>query len=131
MLNLEPACIKYSDGYATFVHEFLHAFGLHHEQDRPDRDSYITVDFSNIKKKHWWLYGKCKKCNTYDVPYDGKSLMHYKVVLPGYGIAIDDSKPVAYSKVNVLIIRLFSKFMHTNQIIPKDAWSNRKRNGSS
>ena len=32
----------------TAIHEFLHAVGFHHEQNRPDRDSFIRVNYQNI-----------------------------------------------------------------------------------
>ena len=60
------------EGYCTsryvVVHEFLHGFGLWHEQQRPDRDDYIWLDENNMDSDH---------CETYNVPYDHKSIMHY------------------------------------------------------
>ena len=39
-------------------HEFMHALGFVHEQSRPDRDDYVTVDFTNILSGN--LYNKEK-----------------------------------------------------------------------
>ncbi len=60
------------------MHEFIHAIGFYHEQNRHDRDEYIRVDWSNIKKGAKNNYKKEENSLTFDVPYDYNSLMHYK-----------------------------------------------------
>ena len=33
----------------VIVHELLHILGVSHEQTRPDRDNYLTVNWKNMK----------------------------------------------------------------------------------
>ena len=38
------------------MHELFHALGRFHEQNRPDRDNYVTVDKSNVARSRPSLY---------------------------------------------------------------------------
>ena len=52
--------------YTVVVHEMLHILGFGHEHQRPDRDDFITVLWSNIKNKYAFAYFKTE-WNTTDV----------------------------------------------------------------
>merc|ERR1719268_185349 len=61
------------------VHEILHALGVGHTQKRPDRDTYITVNWNNITPQGKGQYEKCtgNTCQTHNTAYDCSSIMHY------------------------------------------------------
>ena len=61
----------------TAVHEFLHAIGMFHEHSRPDRDSYVSVDYSRINSANWDQFDKNIGYDTYSTTYDYYSIMHY------------------------------------------------------
>jgi hypothetical protein len=78
------SCVGYSGGVCTvniseweskgiIMHEFGHSLGLWHEQQRPDRNSYVQVISANI----------CSGAGNFTVtgtpfgPYDFESVMHY------------------------------------------------------
>ncbi|CAJ1399196.1 unnamed protein product [Effrenium voratum] len=72
-LNLQtPGC----NDCGTATHEILHALGMAHEQSRPDRDTYISVLWNNIKPGMEDQFTKNSKADI-SRPYDIMSIMHY------------------------------------------------------
>ena len=61
------------------MHEIGHALGVIHTQMRPDRDDYIKVKTSNIKKDTENNFRKILKSIgiTHGNPYDFSSIFHY------------------------------------------------------
>ena len=59
------------------MHEFIHAWGFHHEHNRPDRDKYVKVYLENIIDEDRGNFKKQEQSCTFGVPYDGNSIMHY------------------------------------------------------
>ena len=58
-------------------HEFLHALGFEHEQSRPDRDSFVTINYQNIKEGSAFNFDKQTSSNHLGSGYDFGSVMHY------------------------------------------------------
>ncbi|CAF1261205.1 unnamed protein product [Rotaria sordida] len=61
-------------------HELMHVLGFYHEQSRPDRDTYVTINRANIQSGHEHNFNKYKWDNTVfnqNTAYDFNSIMHY------------------------------------------------------
>jgi len=59
------------------AHELGHTIGLHHEQCRPDRDSYLNIFLNNVPSKNRFNFNKVRGTDNFGMPYDYCSLMHY------------------------------------------------------
>ncbi len=70
-LILAPNC-----GKASIIHEITHALGMYHEQSRPDRDQYITVNWDNVCSNAGSAFGIQGGAEMIG-PYDYGSIMHY------------------------------------------------------
>ena len=49
VLSLADDCWRSIKEPGTVQHEFLHALGFIHEQSRPDRDKFVTINTKNIQ----------------------------------------------------------------------------------
>ena len=73
-LNLGNGCTS----HATIAHEFIHAFGFLHEQNRPDSREYVNFHKENLSNPS--LAGNFVPSNSATLTftkYDGLSIMHY------------------------------------------------------
>ena len=59
------------------IHEVFHALGSLHEQSRPDRDEYITVNYDKIISYKVHNFEIDSNSLTYGTKYDYGSVMHY------------------------------------------------------
>ncbi|XP_072377447.1 hatching enzyme 1.2-like [Diabrotica undecimpunctata] len=76
-VNLEsPQC---TTKIGTSLHELMHAVGFLHEQNRHERDDFVTINWNNIKKGREKNFNKAEQNSAEDfgVPYDFISVMHY------------------------------------------------------
>ena len=106
-MSLAPSCVS---NHATVLHEFLHAFGVFHTHQRPDRDDFIKVHWDNIypNKQKWYqkIQNSLIDETISGIPYDELSLMHYWGI--GSSFTIDQTKPSFTSKVGIFLNSGFS-----------------------
>lgn len=89
-INLDSKCYHKS----VVMHEFIHAIGFYHEHQRIDRDDHIDIQWDNIKDKLQFAFKQQINTDTFGVPYDHLSIMHYT----WRAFAKDRSKPTIESK---------------------------------
>ena len=97
-INLQtPGCTS----TGTIVHEMMHAIGFHHEQVRPDRDQYITINRTALLPQYQTdsffntNFGTYSQGLVYGFTYDYGSVMHYSK----WGGAASWTYPVMNNKV--------------------------------
>ena len=73
----------------TVAHELGHAMGFIHEHQRPDRDSYITIDTSNVRPLSIGNFNRITSLIDRQTTYDFGSVMHYSA----NAFAVDTSRP--------------------------------------
>jgi len=61
------------------IHEMGHTVGFYHEQARPDRDDFLTIQWENITEDHKHNFDKLNNTiiDSLGFPYDYLSIMHY------------------------------------------------------
>ncbi|CAL4116747.1 unnamed protein product [Meganyctiphanes norvegica] len=59
------------------AHELGHTIGFYHEQNRLDRDDYVTILMDNVEDDRDKNFVIKVDSNNYNVPYDYSSIMHY------------------------------------------------------
>jgi len=89
-LTLTQACWRDK----IIVHEFIHAWGFNHEQTRNDRDNYVSIQWRNIQRGMEFNFKKETNSDTFGIPYDGISVMHYEYL--GFSI---NRQPTITSKI--------------------------------
>lgn len=75
LVNLHaPKCTRIP---GTVMHELNHALGFLHEQNRSERDDYVIVQYNNIHPKQMINFRKFNNTQSFGIPYDYSSIMHY------------------------------------------------------
>ena len=80
--------VRFVAGGNCLIHEIGHAMGLSHEQNRNDRDQFVTIDFSNVAGNFASQY-RIASSSTDVGEYDFRSVMHYRA----FQFGIDRSRP--------------------------------------
>ncbi|CAO1427078.1 unnamed protein product [Diamesa serratosioi] len=75
-INLQAACLT---RIGTVIHEMMHAVGFLHEQNREDRDGFVSIQWQNVPENVKNNFDKASPGSTiaYNVPYDYGSVLHY------------------------------------------------------
>ncbi|XP_037810011.1 zinc metalloproteinase nas-1-like [Lucilia sericata] len=74
-VNLQtPGCLTKP---GTAIHELMHALGFLHEQNRKERDSFVTIQFKNVQRMAVSNFQRMPNTVAFGVGYDYGSVMHY------------------------------------------------------
>ena len=73
VLNVSEHCLF----PRTYIHEWGHVLGLHHEHQRPDRDQHISIDFNKLPERWHNAHAILENLIPHGT-YDKLSIMHYR-----------------------------------------------------
>ncbi|MCF0244268.1 MAG: hypothetical protein HUK06_05795 [Bacteroidaceae bacterium] len=93
----------YSWNTGVIVHEICHALGMLHEQCRPDRDNYVTINTSNLTSVGLSQFSKRTTNYYYIGDYDFNSVMGYSSYTSSGSIVYNTSLPM-YTKLDGSLI---------------------------
>uniref|UniRef100_A0A915DGN6 Metalloendopeptidase n=1 Tax=Ditylenchus dipsaci TaxID=166011 RepID=A0A915DGN6_9BILA len=79
-LEIRVTATKTCIAHHVIIHELLHLLGLYHEHQRPDRDEFITIHKERVLKGRIANFNIAKGADTFRLPYDYCSIMHYRDV---------------------------------------------------
>ena len=83
--------------YGVIIHEICHAVGMLHEQSRPDRDNYVTINWNNLTDSGKEQFEKQGSNYFYRGDYDYASVMGYGSFTTSISVVNDIFKPM-YTK---------------------------------
>lgn len=65
--------------HGVVIHELMHAIGFYHQQSASDRDTYIRINWDNIRRGREHNFNKYNESVVTDfgIQYDYESVMHY------------------------------------------------------
>ena len=96
VITLGPGCVT----KGLSLHEIGHAIGFWHEHTRPDRDSFVRINTSNIESGVEYNFEKrtYSEVDSHGYAYDYDSVMHYwRTEFSGNGLpTIEVTNPIAY-----------------------------------
>jgi len=67
------------------VHELLHVLGFWHEHQRPDRNTFVQIQFANVDPLLAANFQLVPVANTFGFPYDFDSVTHFAGTEGGIG----------------------------------------------
>lgn len=82
------------------IHEIGHAVGMLHEQCRPDRDDYVSINWSNLKPGGSSQFQKRTSNYYYVGPYDYNSVMGYSSYTTATSIVHNTNERMYWRKDN-------------------------------
>jgi len=92
--TIRAATLGFSAG--AIIHEIGHAIGLHHEQAREDRDSFVAVNSPNVSDGNDHNFAKHVDDGDDVGPYDYSSIMHYGRNFFAKNPMIDTLTPISW-----------------------------------